>query len=151
MMLAVSYKKSLASVRGVYAPSPNNLLPLPFSLYFVVIQECFYNLLSSLVFLQNCNCWKCLITPVTMCFVVIQECFSSLFYDLLSFLIFLNNHTGYNVLCRYNILCRYSGVFLLVSAALIAAQSDQPTTISLAEKILLKIGKKSQSKIFSPK
>ena len=40
----------------------------------------------------------------------------------------------------YIVLCAYSGVLLLVSAALIAAQSDQPTTISLAEKILLKIG-----------
>ena len=38
------------------------------------------------------------------------------------------------------VLCGYSGVLLLVSAGLIAAQSDQPTTISLAEKILLKIG-----------
>ena len=49
----------------------------------------------------------------------------------------------------YNVLCRYSGVFLLVSAALIAAQSDQPTTISLAEKILLKIGKKNLKKILN--
>ena len=46
----------------------------------------------------------------------------------------MSHHIGYNVLWRY------SGVLLLVSAALIAAQSDQPTTISLAEKILLKIG-----------
>ena len=46
----------------------------------------------------------------------------------------MSHHNGYNVLCGY------SGVLLLVSAALIAAQSDQPTTISLAEKILLKIG-----------
>merc|ERR1711992_218995 len=32
-----------------------------------------------------------------------------------------------------------TGVLLLVSVALIAPQSDRPTTISLAEKILLKI------------
>ena len=58
----------------------------------------------------------------------------------------MSHHTGYNILCRY------SGVFLLVSAALIAAQSDQPTTISLAEKILLKIGKKKaqNNNLFHP-
>ena len=39
-----------------------------------------------------------------------------------------------------HVLWCYSGVLLLVSVALIAPQSDRPTTISLAEKILLKIG-----------
>ena len=39
-----------------------------------------------------------------------------------------------------HVLWCYSGALLLVSVALIAPQSDRPTTISLAEKILLKIG-----------
>ena len=48
--------------------------------------------------------------------------------------------TDFKVKSYSHVLWCYSGVLLLVSVALIAPQSDRPTTISLAEKILLKIG-----------
>ena len=75
-------------------------------------------------------CWSVI---STMCISIISGCNTFIMLRFLQHLK-MSHHNGYIVLCGY------SGVLLLVSAGLIAAQSDQPTTISLAEKILLKIG-----------